>query len=142
MIRPPSRACQGEPARYHARVKRFIDEHERLVGALLDEGGGAGATGDLAAIRRLRAYHERQLGYLQAERFAHLFVMLAVALLALGSMLGMLIAPGWTLAAILALLLVLLVPYLFHYYRLENAVQRWYGLSRRLDERLNRVPRA
>ena len=112
-------------------MKRFIREHEQVAEAVL-------ARGDVP--RGFRAYHERQVGYLQAERFAHLLVMLSVAFFTLGAFLAVLLRPGTGTALVLGLLLVLLAPYVLHYLRLENAVQRWYRISRRLDRALGRVP--
>ena len=37
------------------------------------------------------------------------------------------------------LLLELTVPYIVHYFRLENGVQRWYHLQNRIDAELGRV---
>src|SRR5262245_60843023 len=91
-------------------------------------------------LRVFRAYHERQIRYLQAERLAHLLVMLSVAFFAVGALLALLVRPSMETAALLGLLLVLLVPYLFHYFRLENATQRWYRLARRLDRAIGRLP--
>lgn len=116
-------------------MREFVRGHERLLAAVLADPPDARA-------RAFRGYHERQLGYLQAERFAHLFVMLAVGVLTLGAALAVIARPGPATAALLGLFLVLLVPYIFHYYFLENAVQRWYGFSRELDRRLGRAPAA
>jgi hypothetical protein len=112
-------------------VKHFIREHEHAVEqALVDDG----------ALRRIRAYHERQLGYLQAERLAHLLVMLAFGLFTLAAFVVYLWRPQVWGLALLALLLALLVPYIVHYALLENSVQRWYRLSRRMDRQLGRLP--
>lgn len=112
-------------------MKHFIREHEQAAEL---------AVGDDASLRRFRAYHERQLHYLQSERMAHLPVMLAFGFFTLAAFLVYLWQPQpWSLA-LLGLLLVLLVPYVFHYALLENAVQRWYRLSRRMDRQLGRLP--
>jgi hypothetical protein len=112
-------------------MKRFIAEHERAAETALSAA---------AVPRAFRAYHERQIAYLQAERFAHLLVTLAFGVLAMGALVAALVAPGAGTAAVLALLLSLLVPYVVHYFRLENAVQRWYRIARRLDRALGRLP--
>jgi hypothetical protein len=104
-------------------MKRFIADHEALVQRALAEGD----VGD-----ELAAYHERQVGYLQAERLAHLHVTLAVSGFALVTGLMVPVVGSVPVAALFVILLVLAAAYLVHYYRLENAVQRWYTLSRRL----------
>lgn len=105
-------------------MKRFIKEHEELVGRALAEG---------SVSDELAAYHERQIGYLQAERLAHLLVTLAVSGFALITGLMVPVVGSIPVVALLVILLVLALAYLGHYYRLENAVQRWYGLSRRME---------
>lgn len=112
-------------------MKNFIREHETTAEEALKRGG---------ELRVFRAYHERQIGYLQAERLAHLLVMLAVAVFSVGALLALLLRPSIETAALLGLLLALLVPYLFHYFRLENATQRWYRIARRLDRSIGRLP--
>jgi cell division protein FtsW (lipid II flippase) len=112
-------------------MKNFIREHESMVEEALKRGG---------ELRVLRAHHERQIRYLQAERFAHLFVMLAVALFTMGAFVAMMLHRSIETAALLGLFIVLFVPYVFHYFRLENGVQRWYKLARRMDRALGRLP--
>ncbi len=112
-------------------MTRFIAAHEALVERALAEGT---TTAELAA------YHERRVGYLQAERLAHLHVTLAVSGFALLTGLMVPVVGSLPVLALLAVLLVLAGAYFAHYYRLENAVQRWYGLSRRLDAALGRLP--
>jgi hypothetical protein len=109
----------------------YIRKHEGLVFAALKQG---------TELRKLRAYHERRLTYLQAERFVHLFVTLAFGVFFLAAFVGYLIQPSLLFVALLALMLILLVPYIFHYFLLENAVQRWYDVSEEIDRRLGKIP--
>lgn len=112
-------------------MKTFIAEHEALVERALTRGN---------ASDELAAYHERQVGYLQAERLAHLHVTLAVSAFALFTGLMVPVIGSPPVVALLVILLALASAYLVHYYRLENAVQRWYRLSRRLERSLRRLP--
>ena len=112
-------------------MKRFISEHEAAMEAAL---AAPAVSADLLA------YHERQIAHLQAERLAHLLVTLAFALFALLCGAGALVAGSAGLTVALLLLLALLGAYVAHYFRLENAVQRWYRLSRRLERRLGHAP--
>lgn len=81
-------------------------------------------------------YHKTWIEFMQHERLIHLMVTIAVAIfmiVVLGiSMLGdnfyFLIPDG--------ILMILLVFYLVHYYRLENGVQRWYALYDEIVGRL------
>ncbi len=109
----------------------YIRKHEGLVFAALAQG---------TDLRKLRRYHEQRLTYLQAERFVHLFVTLAFGVFFLVGFVGYLRSPSLLYTVLLGLMLVLLVPYIFHYFLLENAVQRWYDLSEEMDRRLGRIP--
>jgi uncharacterized membrane protein len=113
-------------------MKNFIREHESMIEEALKRSD---------ELRALRAHHERQIRYLQAERFAHLFVMLAVAFFTVGSLVALTLRPSLLMAALLVLFLTLTIPYILHYFRLENAVQRWYRLARQMDRTLGRLPR-
>ncbi len=62
----------------------------------------------------------------QHERLIHLLVTLAFALLFLISLGIYLTVGGIGLLMLTALLLILLVPYIQHYYFLENSVQKLY----------------
>ena len=68
-----------------------------------------------------------QIGFFQHERFVHLIVTITFALLTMMSVIGvlLLIQPG--LLVLTILLLILLVPYVRHYYILENGVQKLYA---------------
>jgi hypothetical protein len=106
-----------------------LRRHERFVQGVLAEPDPTG----LAAVRD---HHDRRVRDFQHERLVHLLVTLFVALFALLAVGGLLLAPSLATGALAALLLVLTAAYILHYFRLENGVQRLYGLSLRLDERL------
>ena len=71
--------------------------------------------------------HLVQVGFFQHERLIHLMVTLAFAIFTLIGVFAVFLTgePG---AAVLTLLfLVLLIPYVMHYYLLENEVQKMYA---------------
>lgn len=70
--------------------------------------------------------HRDQIGFFQHERLIHLLVTLAFALFTLLSFITALVLSLPSLFLLTGLLLLLLVPYLVHYYHLENGVQRLY----------------
>jgi hypothetical protein len=87
-------------------------------------------------LRELLAYHDKQISWMQHERLAHLITMMFVCLF-------FLLAFGFTIIhfalpyiLLTALLLILSVAYICHYYRLENSVQRWYSFSNRIRTNL------
>lgn len=104
----------------------YIKRHERYVTNLLE------SNPERQEQSELLAYHDKQISWLQHERLAHLITMMFVCLfffLAFGFTMIHFILPCILLTA---LLLILTLAYLLHYYRLENSVQRWYSLSNRI----------
>jgi uncharacterized membrane protein YfcA len=72
------------------------------------------------------ADHLTRIGFLQHERLVHLIVMLFVALSALSCLGSFLLSNLSAFLIAFALLLILTLFYILHYYRLENSVIRWY----------------
>ena len=88
--------------------------------------------------------HLTQITFFQHERLIHLIVTVLFAILEIMSILGIVlltaIDKGNIALSIMAiLLLVLLIPYIRHYYILENEVQKMYGqydeLLKKMDKR-------
>jgi hypothetical protein len=104
-----------------------LKRHELFVRGVLAEASPA-------ALQAIRDHHDRRVRDFQHERLIHLLVTLFVSLFALLAVGWLLYHPLLATAALAALLLVLTVAYVFHYFRLENCVQRLYGLTRQLDE--------
>ena len=105
-------------------MKQYCRDHERMVTAAVDE---KRVTPELIAL------HTERIHILQHERLVHLIVTVMVVfvelfvtdLVLLHEELG--IYP----ALVMLGLAVLLGFYFYHYFFLENTVQRWYAL---LDE--------
>ncbi|MBD5529059.1 MAG: hypothetical protein HDR02_11765 [Lachnospiraceae bacterium] len=89
---------------------------------------------DTAARRQTADELLVQIQFFQHERLVHLIVTVTFAILTLLSILGCVLAPQPAIFALVALLLVLLVPYIRHYYILENGVQKLYVCYDRLAE--------
>ena len=108
----------------------YIKKHEQYLLKMIETNTGQDT------FRELLAHHDKQISWLQHERLAHLITMIFVCLfflLAFGFTMVHFAIPYILLAS---LLLILSVAYIFHYYRLENSVQRWYVLSNRIREKL------
>lgn len=73
-------------------------------------------------------YYLTQISFLQNERIAHLHVLIGILLAELLSMLIMYIHTSPATIMLFILFLLLLIPYIFHYYKLENLIQKWYLL--------------
>lgn len=68
-----------------------------------------------------------QIQFFQHERLIHLIVTVCFALLLMLALLGCYLTPDFGLFALAALFFGLLVPYIKHYYLLENGVQKLYS---------------
>lgn len=68
-----------------------------------------------------------QIQFFQHERFIHLIVTVCFALLLIVALLGCYLTPDLGLFALAALFFGLLIPYIKHYYLLENGVQKLYS---------------
>lgn len=83
----------------------------------------------------LAAYHNRRVRDFQHERLIHLLVTFFFGLLLLISIAALCVAPAdalLPLGVLSALLLMLELAYIRHYYQLENGVQSLYKLSEQL----------
>lgn len=125
----------GAPAEYDGR--EMIAEVRRHEADVL----GALASGpSREALQELFVHHNRQIAWLQHERLAHLITMLFVCLFAVLALVFALVRFSLPALGLAALLLGLAAAYVWHYYRLENAVQRWYGISNRIRSSLLTKP--
>ncbi len=85
--------------------------------------GGAFSPEELAVLRSQALI---QIGFFQHERFIHLIVTMTFALMTVMTLMGICITGYMPLIALMVLLLILLVPYIRHYYILENGTQTLY----------------
>lgn len=72
------------------------------------------------------SYHKVQISFFQHERLIHLLVTMFVGLLAILFLLVGLSIENIALLLIFLCLLLLFIPYILHYYLLENGVQKLY----------------
>ena len=77
-------------------------------------------------LELLRDETLRQIGFFQHERLIHLIVTVTFALLTVISLFAALFSESVMTFVLTLLLFVLLVPYIRHYYILENSVQKMY----------------
>lgn len=112
----------------------YLKKHQKFIIERLEkEGKGYDWEG-------LRIFHEKQIGFMQHERLIHMFIMLFVALFLLLSIFETLSLPQLTFMWVAdIMLLVLLVPYIIHYFHLENGVQYYYYLANKIDGKCGRI---
>ncbi len=70
--------------------------------------------------------HVQQIQFFQHERLIHLIVTVLFALMTTACLIGMVLSFHLSLVILLVPLLILLFPYINHYYLLENSVQKMY----------------
>lgn len=84
---------------------------------------------------KLCAEHLIQIQFFQHERLIHLIVTCLFAVMAIAVFLTLLFVFSIGLLLLFGALMVLLIPYIRHYYFLENGVQRMYEQYDRLREK-------
>lgn len=70
--------------------------------------------------------HLVQISFFQHERLIHLIVTVCFALMTVFAAVATAVSGYLPLIALVLILLVLLIPYIAHYYLLENEVQKMY----------------
>lgn len=86
--------------------------------------------------KKVLRFHNRFVQYFQMERLIHLIVTMSVALFTLILLVVLVFKFNLYIAIACGLLMILLVAYLFHYYKLENGVQKLYLLDKELEKKL------
>lgn len=81
-----------------------------------------------------RAKMQTRIAFYQHERIVHLLVTLGFAVFFLISLALLLVKGGIGLALLSVLFLALLVPYIKHYWFLENSVQKMYSYYYKLED--------
>lgn len=88
-------------------------------------------------LLELLKIHKTKITFFQHERFIHLIVMCLFAVAAVGTILVIAVTEKLTLIPLAVLLLVLLIPYIKHYYFLENQTQELYKDYDRIVEKIS-----
>ncbi len=97
---------------------------------------GAYSEEELAVLREQALI---QIKFFQHERLIHLIVTMTFALMTVMTLMGICSSGYLPLAALMVLLLVLLIPYIRHYYILENGTQTLYRYFDTLEK--DRTPK-
>lgn len=85
-------------------------------------------------LLKMRAELLQRIAFYQHERLIHLLVTLFFAVFFLISLALMLTVGGWGPITLTILFLGLLVPYIKHYYFLENSVQKMYTYYYKIEK--------
>lgn len=102
-------------------MKKRITEYRKRIDALLAQ-PSEGTDWELVLQE-----HLTQIRFFQHERLIHLIVTVTFALLTVIALAAYCIAEYLPLLLLVVFLMILLLPYIGHYYTLENEVQKMYG---------------
>lgn len=105
------------------RIKRYISYIDQLL--LLND----------ADFNQEAQRHLVQIGFFMHERLIHLIVTVLFAVLTVGTCIAFIATDNISLLILAAAFMVLLIPYIRHYYLLENSVQYMYEQYDRMMEK-------
>ncbi len=108
-------------------MKKYFSEYIASVIAALEN-----ESTDLHALKDEMI---TKIAFMQHERLIHLLVTILFALLMFLCLIGFFVSENIGILAAAVLMLALLVPYIAHYYFLENGVQKLYSLYDRVCEK-------
>lgn len=109
-------------------MKKYFSEYiTAMLLALEDENSD---------FERLKRELLVKIQFMQHERLIHFLVTILFALLMFISLTAFFVSDNLGMLAAAALMLILLVPYIAHYYFLENGVQELYGIYDKICEKV------
>lgn len=112
-------------------MKKRITEYLAYIDTLLEQ--------EDVDWKKEKEKHLVQIAFFAHERLVHLIVMALFALATVISILYLNFSGSIVILALVVALLVLLIPYVMHYYLLENSVQKMYD---QYDEMMNRLEKS
>lgn len=112
-------------------MRKYFSEYiAAMLAALKDD------NSDFAEIKRELLV---KIQFMQHERLIHFLVTILFALLMFMSLIGFFVSENLGMLAAAVLMLILLVPYIAHYYFLENGVQELYGIYDKICEKIKNI---
>lgn len=114
-------------------MKDYIGKYIREVELYMSSGMDKDSA---EALREVIGEFETKITYFSHERLIHLIVTVLFAILEILSILSLLNDPLLAEAILSVMFLVLLIPYVMHYYFLENSVQKMYRMRDSLKNAL------
>jgi hypothetical protein len=117
-------------------MRKYFRDYINYIAAVLAEAeSGKTPKGSRTSIdEAFMTTFRRMIAQMQHERLVHLIVTVLFALLTVMS-LGFLAAnPSLQMSLLFMLFLILVIPYIEHYYFLENGVQKLYRYYDRIED--------
>lgn len=100
-------------------LKKYLTDYRKYLRKTLD-------SSEEIDYRELLKQHESHICFFRHERMIHLIVLFLISLVMIGSITAAVILKSFSVTLLAILLICLEVPYITHYYFLENQVQRLY----------------
>ena len=110
---------------YRKQIDEWLAEMEQSIKTQSQEGGNAEQITQKLIQDKLEE-HLVQVGFFQHERLIHLIVTVIFALLEMLAIVLSVISDSLFTLLLPVVILILLIPYIRHYYILENEVQKMY----------------
>lgn len=115
-------------------MEKRILNYRKFMDELLTDWESGGVPGGAKEIAAQKKEHLTQIGFFAHERLVHLIVTVTFALLEVLALLLAAVSCQISATLLALALLILLIPYIRHYYILENEIQKMYGQYDRLTE--------
>lgn len=106
-------------------MKKYILEYMNTVDAFIQN---ELSSASIERKEEVLSEFLTKIQFFQHERLIHLIVTVLFALLEMSAVYVSLISPSIASIVLSVMFLVLLVPYVMHYYFLENSVQKMYKM--------------
>jgi ABC-type transport system involved in cytochrome bd biosynthesis fused ATPase/permease subunit len=116
-------------------MRKYFREYINFIAALIDEVENGDSTAEVFDTE-FTVRFEKMLARLQTERLIHLLVTILFALLTIMTLGFLTVSPSLQLALLFMLFLILLIPYIEHYYFLENSAQKLYRYRDTIDSKI------
>lgn len=121
-------------------MKEYMNEYISSVVAFISDIDNGRIRPESDMLNRQISEFETKILYFQHERLIHLIVTVLFALLEIISIYMLITNMNIESALLCIMFLILLVPYVWHYYFLENSVQRMYYLRDKLISLRSSLP--
>ncbi len=108
-------------------MRKYLKAYLAYIDSLL-------AENDSEKIRDAKEEHLRQIQFMQHERLMHLIVTVLFTVILFITIGILTYTNNITYCFLTVLLLALLVPYILHYYFLENGIQKMYRQYNRMND--------
>ncbi|MDA3864454.1 MAG: hypothetical protein PF689_11375 [Deltaproteobacteria bacterium] len=119
------------PVKRIISITRYLKEHENSIKEICNR------ETNPDELQLYQKFHEKQIKFMQNERLIHLIVTLFICLFLLLVLGFSMMVTSWIPHLLSFILLILACGYLIHYFKLENAIQRWYIYSNRIEAKLH-----